>query len=149
MHLIQRINTPAHSHTYFNGLQISCGLQKISWLPNHFSCVLIKWMNNIGRIHMSPLWICGPSPCVLRGNTQGVCVRLWANLQVVQQGASQAHLPQRHVRVAGVEEALDLRADVQSQGLNPAHLHWTQLCSRVVELQQALLRQHEHTLGYD
>jgi len=100
-----------------------------------------RYISNWDTFHQNwvPLHVFPTPP-----STECICIRLRANLQVVQQGAAQAHLPQRHVRVAGVEEALDLRADVQRQGLSPAHLHGAQRRARVVELLQAILRQHKH-----
>ena len=68
---------------------------------------------------------------------------LWAcsclYLKVVHQRTSETHFSQRHVGVAAVQEALDLRADVQSQSLSSLDLMWSECCPRVIVLLQPLL----------
>lgn len=60
-------------------------------------------------------------------------------LQVIQQRTSEAHFSQRHVRVAAVQEPLDLSADIQSQRLSPLDLVGRKSRSCVIELLQTLL----------
>ncbi|KAF3852381.1 hypothetical protein F7725_005736 [Dissostichus mawsoni] len=58
------------------------------------------------------------------GGRRGLLVCVY--LQVVQKRSSEVHFSQRHVGQAAVQEALDLRADVQRQRLSPLDLSWSQ-----------------------
>lgn len=64
---------------------------------------------------------------------------IFFNLQVIQKRTADAHFFQGHVRVAAVQKALDLRADVQGQSLSPLDLLWIQRCPGAIELLQSVL----------